>query len=123
MALQEYARLPVFIDQAYVTQLTSVELTGESGQVAVDLLNEGLGGFTPGSGRCRIRIGFAVPIGGQEIDVWGRMKKGMIVSMQVGVGSVGYAGKGKIMSVSISQSTNASVEGTCEWEGELKDLE
>ncbi len=122
MALQEYAKLPVFVDQAYLTQLTSVEITGESGQVAVDLLNEGLGGFTPGSGRTRVRIGFAVPIGGQEINVWNRMAKGAIVQFQVGVGAEGYSGKGKIMSVSISQSTNASVEGTCEWEGELATL-
>ncbi len=122
MALQEYARLPVFINQAYVSQLTSVELTGESGQVAVDLLNEGLGGFTPGSGRTRVRIGFAVPIGGLEVDVWEQMSEGQIVAFQVGVGAKGYSGKGKIMSVSISQSTNSSVEGTCEWEGELKKL-
>lgn len=120
--LQEYARLPVFADNIRLSQTTSVEITLESGQIAVDTF-EGLAGFTPGSGRARVRFGFAVPIGGQEYDFWSTAAEGQIVTVQVGVGAKSYAGKGKLMSVSISGSVNASVEGSAEWEGEMKPLE
>lgn len=122
MALQEYAKLPFFVNQAYMTQITSVQLTGESGQIRVDTL-EGLAGFTPGSGSTRVSVGFVVPIGGPEYNVWNDMVDGAIVAVQVGVGSLAMAAKGKVMSTTIGRSTQASVEGTWEWEGELKKLE
>lgn len=117
---QDYARLTVFYNQTYLTQITSVSLDTEPGQMPVNLLNEGLGGFTPGTGSCKISLGFAIPIGGTEVPYQQDSANGEYVTMQIGVGPVAYIGRGKLGPVKISQSVNAAAEGTVDWEGELK---
>ena len=119
MALNDYARLPLFLDGTHVTQLTSVEAEWDAGQQRVDLLHEGLGGFTPGSGSVTVTIGFAVPIGGLEYPYLKKLVDGAYIDLQLGVGSEAYAGRGKIMSTRIGQSVNASVEGTATWTGQF----
>lgn len=120
MALQNYARLPVFMDQQALTQLTSVSISWESNRQQVDLLNEGLGGFTEGSGLCTIQLGYAVPISGPEADFIGGCVDSTFHDMQIGIGPKDYVGRGKINTTEISQSVNASVEGTLTWVGEFK---
>ena len=83
-------------------------------------MNQGLGGFTPGSGMCSIEINFVVPIGGTEEQFQEDCANGAFVTLQVPVGNKDYIGKGKIMEVKISQSTNAVTEGSFTWEGPLK---
>ncbi len=123
MAVQsDYARLAVFYNSNALTQVTSIALNTESGQQRVDLLNEGLGGWTPGSGSVSIEIGFVIPIGGQEDEFQEDCANGTYVTMQIPVGRKSYIGKGKVTSVKISQSTNASTEGSLTFEGELKPL-
>lgn len=123
MALQDYARLGVFYNGSAITQLTSLGHTTNSGQQRVDLMNEGLGGFTPGPGDCTVDVGFAVPIGGTEFNFQEDCANGAFVTLQVPVGRKYYIGEGKIMTVSISGSTGANVEGTFNWVGELKPME
>jgi hypothetical protein len=123
LAQQDYARLAAFLDDNLLTQVTSISLTTNSGNQRVDLLNEGLGGFTPGSGDCTIEIGFVVPAGGLEEEFQQKCANRDFVKMQVPVGSKDYVGKGKIDTVSISQSVSASVEGSLTWIGELAALE
>jgi hypothetical protein len=123
VALQEYAQLTVFINGQNVQQLTSVERTTDSGQQRVELLNEGLGGFTPGSGSVTISLGFAIPIGGTEFDYDGLCVDGSYVTMQVSEGSKSYVGTGKITNVSLSQNVGAASEGTLEWTGQFKKAE
>ncbi len=115
----EYARLPLFINGAYIRQLTSLELTFNSGQQRVDLLNEGFAGFTPGSGDVTVRVGFAVPIGGVEYPYMKDLVSGSFAEVQVGVGAEVYAGKGKFTELSLNQSVNASLEGSGTWVGQL----
>lgn len=119
-ALIDHARLALFVDQTYAVEITSLGITTNSGQNRVDLLNEGLAGFTPGSGDCTLDIGFAVPIGGQEFPWQQKCAQGAYVSMQLIIGGQQYLGNGKLLTVSINQSVNASVEGTANWLGELK---
>jgi hypothetical protein len=121
--LQDHARLAIFVDQVVQIEVTSIQMTTNSGQQRVDLLNEGLAGFTPGSGDVSLQIGFAVPKGGQEYPWQQKCANGEYVSMQVILGATQYVGLGKFMDVSINQSVNASVEGTANWLGELKPLE
>lgn len=118
--LQDHARLVLFVDQVVMIEVTSIQITTNSGQNRVDLLNEGLAGFTPGSGDVSLQIGFAVPKGGQEYDWQQKCANGEYVTMQVRIGKDNYAGLGKILDVSINQTVNASVEGTANWLGELK---
>ena len=122
MALQDFAKLAVFYSGNALTRVTSISLDTESGEQRVDLLNEGLSGFTPGSGSVSISVGFVVPIGGTEDTFQEDCATGKYITLQVPVGRKSYIGKGKLMSVKISQSTNANVEGTFEWSGELKPL-
>lgn len=118
--LVDHARLVLFVDGAYTIEVTSIQITTNSGQNRVDLLNEGLAGFTPGSGDVSLQIGFAVPKGGQEFPWQQRCATGAYITMQVNIGSVAYSGFGKLLDVSINQTVNASVEGTANWLGELK---
>jgi hypothetical protein len=120
---QDYARLACFVDGSLVEQITSISITTNSGNQRVDLLNEGLGGFTPGSGDVTIELGFVVPIGGTEEEYQEKCARRDFVVMQVPIGRKDYVGKGKIETVAISQSVNAAVEGTLTWIGELAPLE
>jgi hypothetical protein len=121
-ALQDYAKLVVFYNGTYLEQITSIEMVTNSGNQRIDLLNEGLGGFSSGSGDVTITIGFVIPIGGQEADFQQDAASKAFVSLQIGVGSGDYVGTGKLESVSISQSVNAAAEGTFTWIGELSEL-
>jgi len=123
VALQDYARLGLIYSGNALTQLTSVGMSTNSGQQRIDLLNEGLAGFTPGSGDVTIDIGYAIPIGGPEAPYQQDCASGAFVTMQVFEGALSYIGRGKIITNSVSQSVNAAAEGTCQWMGELKPLE
>lgn len=122
-SLQDYARLAVAMDGNVLTQITSIKATWNSGQNRVDLLIEGLAGFTPGSGDVTVDLGYVVPIGGMEEDYTGKLAAGQYVKMQLFVGGKDYVGTGKIMTTDLSQSTNQGVEGTLQWMGELKPLQ
>lgn len=123
MALQDYARLALAMDSNVLTQITKLDAEWDSGQQRVDLLNEGLAGFTPGSGDVKITVGFVVPIGGLEDDYVGKLVVGQYVAMQMFIGPKDYNGNGKLMNIKIGQSVNASTEGTAEWMGELKQIQ
>jgi hypothetical protein len=117
---QDYANLSVFYNGNPLIQVTSISIKTQSGQQRVELLNEGLGGFTPGSGMVSIEVNFVVPIGGTEDTFQEDCTGGVFVTLQVPIGSKDYIGKGKIMNVDISQATNAVTEGSFTWEGPLK---
>jgi hypothetical protein len=122
-SLQDYAQLKAFYNGSPITQITSIRITTNSGNVRVDLLNEGLGGFTNGTGDVTIEIGFAVPVTGLEFDYQQDAANHEYVDLQIFIGRASYAGRGKIETNDISQSTGAAVEGTFTWVGELKPFE
>lgn len=122
-ALQDYARLATAMNTNVLVQITSIKATWNSGQQRVDLLLEGLAGFTPGSGDVTIDLGFAVPIGGLEEDYTGLLVQGAYVTMQVFIGGKDFTGRGKIMTCEIGQQTNASTEGTLQWLGPIDPLQ
>jgi len=120
MALQQYAQLKLFINGTPVIQLTSLSKTTNGGKQRIDLLNEGLSGFTIGSGDVTIEIGYVVPSGGQEIEYDRMAASDEFVDLQMFQGRQKYVGRGQVESNRTSQSVNAAVEGTCTWMGELK---
>jgi len=123
MALQDYAKLKCFYNNDALTQVTSLSHVTNSGNQRVDLLNEGLGGFTEGSGDVTIEVGFAVPIGGMEENFQADCANKAFVTMQFFAGKDSYIGRGKIDTVSIDQTVGSSVEGKFTWIGELKPME
>jgi|SRR6478752_6523553 len=123
MALQDYARLAIYMDTNLLEQITSLHHTTNSGNQRVDLLNTGLSGFTPGSGDCTIEIGFAVPAGGTEEEFQEKCANKDFVVLQMPIGRKDFIGNGKIDTVSFSQSVNGSLEGSLTWIGEIAPLQ
>ena len=122
MALEDHARLPVFIDQDYQVVMTTISMSTNSGQQRVDTL-EGLAGFTPGSGDVSISGNYVIPVGGQQFPVQEATANGTYHTFQIGIGPKDYIGRGKFMDNEIGQSVNASTEGSLNWVGELKAIE
>lgn len=118
--LQDYAQLKVFINDAPITQIKSASRKTDAGLIEINLMNEGLGGFSHGAGSMKIDVGFTVPIGGPEYDYEGMAARKEFVTMQVWAGTSIYSGKGKLSNVEISQSEGQATEGTMSWTGELK---
>lgn len=119
MALQNYARIKILIDGQEMTQITSAQMTTASGNQVVNLMTEGLGGFTEGSGSVSIEVGYAIPIQGTEYDYQVATATKRFVTVQVVQGSNQYVGTGKFDEDSFSQSSGANAEGTVTWMGEL----
>lgn len=120
MAVQDYAQLKCFVNGNPLIQVTSVSKTTNAGIQRIDLLNEGLGGFTNSSGEVTIEVGYVVPIGGLEEEFDRMCVNREFVDIQLFLGRQSYAGRGKIENNRISQSTNAAVEGSFSWMGEFK---
>lgn len=119
MAQFNSVNLIAFYNGVRLKKLTSLSLTTESGQQRIDLMNEGLGGFSSGSGSVTIEIGYAIPISGTEVPYQQDNAAGNFVTMQVQEGPVSYIGTGKVTNNGSSQSVGAATEGTASWTGEL----
>ena len=120
MALEDFARLALFVNGVPQRKLTSVDHKTESGQIVVHLMNEGLGGWTPGSGMCRMSIGYSIPLSGVEFNWQAAAVAGDLIKLQLAQGPDTYVGTGKVIDAGVNQTVNASTEGTVEWEGEFK---
>jgi hypothetical protein len=117
---QDYATGIVLIDGRKLVQVESWNTEIESGQQPVVLLNEGLGGFTPGGGQTNIGLTVFVPIGGFEepIDDW--TVEGSYHTIQIGLGPKAQVTRGKFMNVKIGQSTGDAVKFETQFVGEKK---
>lgn len=120
MALRNYARNKALADGNELTQVTSLQMTTSSGNQVVNLMTEGLGGFTDGSGMVSIEIGYAIPIGGTEFPYQSKVANKEFVTLQFVSGANQYIGTGKFDEDSFSQSADSNAEGTVTWIGELK---
>ena len=119
MALQDHARLPVFFNSAYQTEITDIRITTESGQLVIET-TEGMAGFSPGSGKVNVAMKVAIPIGGTEAPFQQICAKGEYCTVQIGCGSVSYEGTGKIITTSHGQGVNQAADCDVNWTGELK---
>jgi hypothetical protein len=122
MALQDHARLPVFFNSQYLTEVTSIRVSTDSGQQEV-LTLEGLVGFTQGAGMTEITMKCAVPIGGTEAEFQEICAAGGYCTMQVGIGAKSYEGTGKIMTTDFGQDVNSAADFNVTWKGEKKAIQ
>ncbi len=120
MALQDYAITKLFYNNAPVIQVTRVARMLKANNQAVQLLNEGLGGFVDGSGECTIEWDAPVPIGGTEFDYEGDCANKAYVDLQFFIGSRSYAGRGKLEQTDTEQSAGQHTTIKVQWHGEFK---
>lgn len=120
MALQDSARLKLFVNGSPSTTHTSLSKTTEGGRTRIDLMESGLAGFNEGAGEVTIEIGYAIFISGPEFDYETMAATGEFVDMQFFQGRLSYSGRGKIMNAGASQATGSAAEGKASWVGEMK---
>jgi len=123
VAQQDYAQLKALFNTSPLLQCTSIDFETESGIQPVQVMGEGLAGFTSGTGMCTVNIGFVVPIGGLEFDFQGICAREEYCSVQLFVGRQNYTGTGKINNVKITGSNDQVTSGTFTWTGPKKPVE
>jgi hypothetical protein len=114
-----YAQAKLHFRGNPVNKLTSCAWRGESGLQVVNLMNEGLDGFSIGSGSCTIEWSFPIPATGAEHPYETAFVNKEDVDLQYTRGNKSYAGTGKIMTYEESQSDNEVLSGTATWQGKL----
>jgi hypothetical protein len=119
MANTVYAQARVFYNSQPITKLNSVTYTPNPGIQPVNIMNEGLDGFTIGSGDVQIEVGFTIPSTGTEFDFDGDARGHIDVELQYSRGDKSYAGVGKIIAYNETQSDNEALTGTFTWQGPL----
>lgn len=121
---QDYlVRLPVFINGTPLEEVTSVEMTLDSGRTEIFTTTKGLAGFAEGAMKVTVKVNLAVPVSGLEVDVWNLARSGDWVTLQIGAGRQDFSSTGKINTASLSGSVNQAVENSFEWIGRAEDLE
>lgn len=115
-------RLPVFLNGVVMEELTSIELSYDSGRTEVFTLEKGFAGFGEGAKIVSARLNFAVPVSGLEGDVWNLVASGDWCTLQVGVGRQDFASSGKLTTCTVSNSVNTPVENSVEWRGKAGEL-
>ena len=123
VAQQDYAQFKAFVNGAPAINVTSIGIVTESGVQPVQLLGEGLGGWTSGSGQVTIELGILVPIGGQEHPYQQMAANEEFVDFQVFVGRDTYNGRGKFTNVNLTHSTDSPASGTVTFIGPKKPFE
>lgn len=103
-----------------VNKITSASWRGESGLQPVNLMNEGLDGFSIGSGMSTIEWSGPIPKEGPEHSYRRDFTEHRDVEMQYTSGAESYAAVGKIITYEESQSDNEVLSFTATWQGRLQ---
>lgn len=119
---QIYGQLRVFYNGTAAEEITSVSFRTETGIVPVETMFKGLSGFSIGSGRVTVELGFNIPATGSEFDFQEDAANHAEVVLQISYGGKSYAADGMIESIDISQSSGETLTGTLTWIGPLKPI-
>lgn len=120
---KDYARMTIFVDGQHLVEITQLSHELDNGEQEVFTLNEGLAGFSPGSGTCNITVNYVMPASGFEFNFSKAVADAKKHTVQVAAGALDYIGEGKFKTNSISQSTGASTEGSVTFSGEFAPFE
>jgi hypothetical protein len=123
MALTKYARTAVALDGTWLKYLTSASMSTDAGKTPINLLEEGLSGFSPGSGSVTVTLSYAIPVGGQEYPFQQKATRDEDVQLQIRWGAEQYAALGQITTDEKTRNTDSPTEGTVTWVGVLDELE
>jgi len=123
MPQQDYAIPKLFINGAPVTQITKVTRMLDAQNQPIMLMNEGLGGWSPGSGISSIEFDVPVPIGGPEFPYEQMCTSRAYVDMQVFLGGGSVASRGKFQTVQTEGASGSPSSMSIKWEGAFEPTE
>lgn len=123
MAQQDYALVKLFLNGAAVTQITRIRRMLDAQNQPIQLMNEGLGGWSHGMGISRVEWDAPVPIGGPEFDYEGIAARREFVELQVFVGRASVASLGKIQTTELEGAVGTPTAYSITWEGGLEPVE
>lgn len=109
MANEVGLTLSLLVDQKDC-RVTNVEINGQSGMQAIEILKEGLVGFTDGAKRLEISGTWPVFIEGLEKPIPDWIEEGSYHECQIPVGPTNLISKGRFDTFRLGQSTNANTE-------------
>ena len=119
---KDFAKVRCWIDGDFAIQLLSVSLRTDAGNIPVNLMNEGLAGFTDGSGSQSISITYAIPRSGMEFNFQRACVERGYHSIQISVAGQAGVFRGKFSDNEISQSADSATQGTVNFVGEFTAL-
>lgn len=123
MALTKFARTAIALDGTWLKFLTSASMVTDGGKTPINLLEEGLAGFSPGSGSVTVTLGYALPMGGQEYPYQQKVTRDEDVQLQIRWGAEQYAALGQLTNDEKNRNVDAPTEGTVNWTGVLDEME
>lgn len=106
-----------------INKIASCSWEGDAGLQPVNLMNEGLDGFSIGSGSSTIKWSFPIPQTGPEHPYRQAFINKEDVDLQYTSGAESYAATGKLTNYEESQSDNEVLTGNCTWLGPLAPFE
>jgi hypothetical protein len=123
MALEKFARAAIALDGQWLRFVTSLSMVTDGGKTPINLLEDGLAGFSPGSGSVTITIGYAIPVGGQEYPFQQKAIRDEDVQAQLRWGGEQYVGLGQLTNDEKNRNVDSPTEGTANWTGVLDEME
>lgn len=98
MALIKYTKFSMFLGGALLAEAQSVDVEHMPGTQEVNTIEKGLSGFSPGSGKCTIKVESAMPRAGIEFDYVDAAYKATILDVVIYRSGKKMKTKGVIMS-------------------------
>lgn len=121
--LKDYAKVRGWIDEQFMVEITSISKRTNAGNIPMNLMNEGLGGFSDGSGETSVAIGYVIPRSGPEFNFDKATVDKGYHNVQITVGNLSCIIKGKFSDNEVGQSTDQGTAGTVNFMGGLTALE
>jgi hypothetical protein len=123
MALEKFARAALSLDGTWLRFITSLSMVTDGGKTPINLLEEGLAGFSIGSGSVTITAGYALPMAGQEYPFQQKVTRDEDVQAQLRWGAEQYVGLGQLTNDEKNRNVDSPTEGTVNWTGVLDEME
>lgn len=119
---KDFGKVRIWVDGAFMVYVSSITKRTDAGNIPVNVLNEGLAGFTNGSGSVNISVGYFFPASGPEVNFDDLCVERGYHDVQVAVSGTSGVMRGKFSDNEVSQSTDQATSGTVNFIGEFKAL-
>jgi hypothetical protein len=117
------SKMPVFLNGELRDYQQSMKAELNSGMQKVVTTAQGLVGFSSGAPEVTIDLTEVIQNSGIQAEVWNWCANEEWVDLQIGVGAGDFVSSGKILTVSLSTSTDKPADLTYQWVGKPGQLE